>query len=597
MHLVGAGSRRSGEPLGPIRAAIILIAANVVAAVFAAKATQHAPGAPAVFDTAIAFCATITGYALLGRHRRQREGAALPAAAAYIMLAVFALGHLVSFPGAVVANASLVPATTQTAEWCLMAGFTCFGVLIGLYALSTMRVQTAVPHTRARTSVLLALVGASLVAAAFIVLTVEAPWLFPTLVDRDMLLPALTSGVEPTAGFFLLTGLWLLLRCRKTALNYWLAVATLAMLVAVALDLLGGARYTVGWYVSKADIVFASIVVLTYFVSDVTVRLARSDVTLSTQADLLYAGLDVETVMARVTERVLKTTPAESATVCTLEGANAVVRSTAGGLRGAAAVVEIGTQVPLNESLVGLSVRTNKPLMTADALADPRTNARITSSLGIRAMMIAPLAFGAEVIGVVIAASSRADVFSQADLDSLAWMADAIAAAMVNASRFGQVKIESRIDALTGLGNRRAYEERLDHEAAEYARSSLPLSLAIIDLDQFKEVNDRCGHAAGDRLLRDVAEAMRAVVRGRDECFRIGGDEFAVVMPNTMAADAVSCIDRLTAAIGSCESPLGNATASIGFADADESDPVALHQRADRAMYEAKRRAHATVTR
>ena len=108
---------------------------------------------------------------------------------------------------------------------------------------------------------------------------------------------------------------------------------------------------------------------------------------------------------------------------------------------------------------------------------------------------------------------------------------------------------QARVDALTGLGNRRALEEMLDAEVARAERTGHPLSLVTADVDDFKHFNDAHGHREGDRILREVAAALRRAVRRPDACFRWGGDEFAIVLPETRAAGAIRVCRRLEAAV------------------------------------------------
>jgi diguanylate cyclase (GGDEF)-like protein len=100
----------------------------------------------------------------------------------------------------------------------------------------------------------------------------------------------------------------------------------------------------------------------------------------------------------------------------------------------------------------------------------------------------------------------------------------------------------ARIDPLTGLGNRRAFEESLAREVSRARRHETPLSLLLVDIDAFKQVNDAFGHPAGDDCLRGVANALRLAVRGHDRCFRWGGDEFAVLLDS--ARDGASEVCR-----------------------------------------------------
>ena len=118
---------------------------------------------------------------------------------------------------------------------------------------------------------------------------------------------------------------------------------------------------------------------------------------------------------------------------------------------------------------------------------------------------------------------------------------------------------QARIDPLTGLGNRRAFDERLDR-AIDHARlNAQPLSVIVSDLDDFKEINDSFGHLSGDELLRTAAAAMRAAVRDHDACYRWGGDEFAVLLPGVEQDVAEKVAERVSASIvASCIRPGGN---------------------------------------
>jgi diguanylate cyclase (GGDEF)-like protein len=141
----------------------------------------------------------------------------------------------------------------------------------------------------------------------------------------------------------------------------------------------------------------------------------------------------------------------------------------------------------------------------------------------------------------------------------------------------------SRLDSLTGLLNRRVFSAELDREIASAARHERPLSVVLIDIDNFKRYNDTHGHQAGDRLLVDAADAWTAGLREVDVIARYGGEEFVLVLPGCGLEDAVATADRIRAATP------GGATSSAGVATF-ELDDTADHliERADRALYEAK---------
>jgi diguanylate cyclase (GGDEF)-like protein len=121
----------------------------------------------------------------------------------------------------------------------------------------------------------------------------------------------------------------------------------------------------------------------------------------------------------------------------------------------------------------------------------------------------------------------------------------------------------ARRDPLTGLGNRRAFDEALDRVVAGARRSDRPLSLVIADIEGFKAVNDTHGHLVGDRCLREVGAVIAKTVRPSDACFRWGGDEFAVIMPSTDEAQAEAAFRRVAAAVAAEVAPPGDEPLSL----------------------------------
>jgi diguanylate cyclase (GGDEF)-like protein len=180
--------------------------------------------------------------------------------------------------------------------------------------------------------------------------------------------------------------------------------------------------------------------------------------------------------------------------------------------------------------------------------------------------------------------------YSDDDVRQLETLALRAGPAIENARRFREARQLADLDALTGLHNRRFFHETLARECSRAHRYERNLSLIVFDLDDFKEINDRIGHLAGDAVLAEAAERVRDVVRTADIACRVGGDEFAVILPESSIEDADQLYRRLQNAVGS--RPIGQAGKlflSAGVAELRaEDDPVAFFQRADQALYRAK---------
>jgi diguanylate cyclase (GGDEF)-like protein len=147
-------------------------------------------------------------------------------------------------------------------------------------------------------------------------------------------------------------------------------------------------------------------------------------------------------------------------------------------------------------------------------------------------------------------------------------------------------------DALTGLFNKRRFDELLPTEANRSAQSSTPLSLVLFDIDHFKSINDNFGHPAGDGVLRAVAEVALTCVREADALFRVGGEEFAIVLSEPLAS-AVGRAETVRRAIENHSLAFGGTvlrvTASFGVAELVPGEPLAsFYQRSDERLYHAK---------
>jgi len=185
---------------------------------------------------------------------------------------------------------------------------------------------------------------------------------------------------------------------------------------------------------------------------------------------------------------------------------------------------------------------------------------------------------------------SGAHRFEEEVIRELEDLAQRAGPAIENARRFREARQLADLDALTSLHNRRYFHETLAREVARAHRYGRQLALVVFDLDDFKAINDRIGHLAGDAVLAEIADRVRDVVRTADIACRVGGDEFGVILPESSMGDADQLYHRLRGAVSSRPvGPAGRLTLSAGIAEmiADD-DPTTFFERADEALYHAK---------
>jgi diguanylate cyclase (GGDEF)-like protein len=180
---------------------------------------------------------------------------------------------------------------------------------------------------------------------------------------------------------------------------------------------------------------------------------------------------------------------------------------------------------------------------------------------------------------------------SSDDIEQAEHLAASSISAIENARRYGEARKLAETDALTGLFNQRFFQETLRREVTRAHRYTRKLTLIVFDLDDFKSINDQVGHLAGDRVLAQAADRLREAVRSTDVACRIGGDEFAVIMPESAAEDGEQLFRRVHnsmrgTALGPDEQRL---RLSGGIAELLHGDtPASLFERADVALYRAK---------
>ena len=211
---------------------------------------------------------------------------------------------------------------------------------------------------------------------------------------------------------------------------------------------------------------------------------------------------------------------------------------------------------------------------------------------GIRSVVYLPLNVTDRIIGSLILASRQPNAYSRRQIKLLEKVASQIAAPVENAQLYARLEEKSRIDELTGLFNRRHFEERLKEEVSRHSRHGDVFSIFMLDLDNFKAYNDTYGHPAGDILLSQMGKIIKGSVRNIDRAFRYGGDEFVIILPQTTREDAYVVAERVRVQIAKAMGKQAIAvTCSIGLANYPADGVVAdeLIDVADNALYHAKR--------
>ena len=248
--------------------------------------------------------------------------------------------------------------------------------------------------------------------------------------------------------------------------------------------------------------------------------------------------------------------------------------------------------VPLTSPLPSVQVaRTGRTARANDFRAFAGAVPWVLDPDAFRGSVAAPVRVRDLLWGAVVVATDR-DEALPADAEArLARFADLVSLAIGNAEARAELAVRAATDPLTGLMNRRVFEERLLAETSRALRHGRELALAVLDLDHFKEVNDVHGHMAGDDVLREAALRLASRVREGDVLARLGGEEFAWLMPETDGMEAWQATERARAAMAAAPFPgVGRVTVSAGVCDlARASSHAELYRLADVALYWAKR--------
>ncbi len=313
----------------------------------------------------------------------------------------------------------------------------------------------------------------------------------------------------------------------------------------------------------------------------------------------LTASLDLQKVLRTVVDRALAITGADGVTVFERNDETGELSN----YRVTAAVSErLGNMPPPRpEGLTVAVAQGGEAAFINDILKNTLYSKNAYADL--RAIASVPLIFEERVVGVMNVLYARPHDFDDEEMRLLKALADTAALAVHNAAMHERITRLAVTDELTGLANRRRFMELMRGEVQRARRFGRPLTLLMIDLDRLKQINDGLGHAAGDAMLRGVADGIRASLRATDWAARLGGDEFAALLPETSREDALMVAERIRANVEKFSATLNGAivhsTVSIGLvsrAAGEVTDLPSFIHLADEALYQAKASGRNAVT-
>lgn len=302
-----------------------------------------------------------------------------------------------------------------------------------------------------------------------------------------------------------------------------------------------------------------------------TARLAREQASLLRVAELAASGTEIADLANSITGEIAEVFGASQVIVAALDQSSGDLMR-AGGWPSAPEP----DAPPLDDETVREAIRGEEPTFRSPA-GSPLARA------------VAPVYVDQSLWGVLVADGLSEELRDGSEI-SLVPFAKMFGLAFADAGIRRQLAVQASCDPLTGLANHRTFREKLGEQALAAELQGAPLSLAILDIDNFKEINDRWGHGTGDRVLVELSQVLAANVRGGEHIARYGGEEFAWLMSGTDRMGAAIAAERMRSAIAATEfTSIGRLSVSIGIADLEQSGSASrLFDHADEALYWVK---------
>jgi diguanylate cyclase (GGDEF)-like protein len=249
-----------------------------------------------------------------------------------------------------------------------------------------------------------------------------------------------------------------------------------------------------------------------------------------------------------------------------------------------------GLHIAMGEGLSGKAALSREPVVSNQAHLDTRAGLVPGTDRTAEAVACMPLLAHEDLLGVLtIYRLGAGHEFASDEVELVADFAALAALALSHAKARAELESLATTDDLTGLANRRRFYQELEREHAAARRYGSPLSLLLLDLDNFKTINDTYGHHSGDEALRLIGRALQTHVRAPDLAARIGGDEFAILLPQTGYQAATILAQRLARTVAEATGSPLRVTTSIGIATTCGERDVNLLAQADHSLYQQKR--------
>jgi diguanylate cyclase len=316
-------------------------------------------------------------------------------------------------------------------------------------------------------------------------------------------------------------------------------------------------------------------------------RASMLDRLIRTHTAIAMSDFGLDDVLETIVDEALDLTGADAAVIELPEDDVMVYRAVAG-----TAVAHAGMRFARDGSASGRALEQLEALVIADTEEDARVDREACRQVGARSLVVVPLLHAGRATGVLEVYSAEPGKVGRDEARLLGLLAHVSGSGLARAELFAELAEHASTDALTGLANRRSWDTQLTRAIAQAQRTNETVSVAVVDVDGLKSVNDRLGHAAGDNLLREIAARWSASARASDLIARTGGDEFAVLLPGADELAAADVVARLV------ETLPDGCSVSFGIAEWDlREDGDDLMARADVRMYGAKRRRAATAVR